>query len=351
VIARFTRNADASKQNSINAARNSKHILMSTSKPHISVVSPVYGCADCLHKLYAGISEALRELAKPYEIILVCDGSPDDSWRYIESLAASDPNIRGIRLTRNFGQHYAIAAGLEHSKGDWVVVLDCDLQDPPSAIPDLYAKAQEGHDVVFAIRESRKDSVFKRLSSRTFFAVLSYLTETSYDYRTANFGIFNSRIIDTINAMPERSRFFPLMVNWTGYQMERVSVDHVERKHGESSYNLRKLLRLAMDIILSYSEKPLRMVAKAGLFFAMLSFVFVAISIFRYARGEVAVAGFTSIMASIWLVGGMIIFCLGIVGIYVGRIFHDIKKRPYYVVDKLLNFSDNRTIPDKEKKC
>lgn len=314
---------------------------MITIKPKISVISPVYGCADCLHKLCEGISEAMRKLAMSYEIILVCDGSPDDSWGHIETLAETDKSIRGIRLTRNFGQHCAIAAGLEHSKGDWVVVLDCDMQDPPSEIPNLYSKAQEGYDVVFAIRESRKDGLFKRLSSRAFFAVLSYLTETPYDYRTANFGIFSSRIVDAINKMPERKRFFPLMVNWTGYQTARISVDHGERKDGKSSYSLRKLIRLAMDIILSYSEKPLRMVAKSGLFFSMLSFVFVAVSIFRYARGQVAVAGYTSIMASIWLVGGMVIFCLGIVGIYVGRIFNDIKGRPYYVVDKLLNFTEN----------
>ncbi|MEW9571378.1 glycosyltransferase [Rhodanobacter sp. Si-c] len=324
---------------------------MTTNSPRISVISPVYGCAECLHTLCSDISVALLQLAAPYEIILVCDGSPDDSWRHIETLAANDERIRGIRLTRNFGQHCAIAAGLEHSRGDWVVVLDCDLQDPPSAIPDLYAKALEGNDAVFAVREDRKDGFFKRLSSRAFFATLSYLTETSHDYRTANFGIFSSRVIQAINAMPERKRFFPLMVNWTGFRTARISVDHGERKHGESSYSLGKLLRLAMDIILSYSEKPLRLVAKSGLLFSMLSFVFVAISIFRYAHGDVAVAGYTSIMASIWLVGGMTIFSLGIVGIYVGRIFHDIKKRPYYVVDKLLNFSDSTKIANKDETC
>ncbi|HEY8683172.1 MAG TPA: glycosyltransferase family 2 protein [Rhodanobacter sp.] len=324
---------------------------MTTSKPHISVVSPVYGCANCLHELCSSISTALHALAVPYEIILVCDGSPDDSWQHIEALAASDQRIRGIRLSRNFGQHYAIAAGLEHSRGDWVVVLDCDLQDLPSAIPALYAKAQEGNEVVLAAREDRKDGFFKRLSSRAFYAALGYLTETSYDYHTANFGIFSARVVHTINMMPERNRFFPLMVNWTGFKTARVSVDHGERAHGKTSYSLGKLLRLALDVILSYSEKPLRMVAKAGLLFALLSFVFAALSIFRYMHGEVAVAGYTSIVASIWLVGGMTIFCLGIVGIYVGRIFHDIKRRPYYLIDQVLNFSNDKAAVDKDETC
>jgi polyisoprenyl-phosphate glycosyltransferase len=302
----------------------------------VSIVSPVYACAGCLSKLCERLDAALGKLQVSYEIILVCDASPDDSWERIVALAA-DPRIRGLRLARNFGQHHAISAGLKCARGEWIVVMDCDLQDQPEAIPALWDKAHEGYDVVFAQRLNRQDSLFKRQSSRWFYGLLGYLTDSSYDPSTANFGIFSARVVAVINSMPERGRFFPLLVHWTGFRRTSIPVEHAERLHGKTSYSFGRLLRLALDVVVSYSDKPLRLVAKLGLGFALLSFLLVAFSLYRYYRQDIAVAGYTSIVASIWFVGGLIISCLGVVGVYVGRVFTEIKQRPHYVVAEELN--------------
>lgn len=309
---------------------------LSTSRPVLSIVSPVYGCAACLPDLCTRIDAALATLHVAYEVILVCDASPDDSWERIVQLAA-DPRIRGLRLARNFGQHHAISAGLRIARGEWIVVMDCDLQDQPEAIPSLWAKAQEGYDVVCAQRIHRQDTLFKRLSSQLFYRVLGYLTDSSYDASTANFGIYSARVVAVINSMPERGRFFPLLVHWTGFKRTAIPVEHGERARGKTSYSFGRLVRLALDVVVSYSDKPLRLVAKLGLGFALLSFFLVAFSAYRYFRNDVTVAGWTSVLASIWLVGGIVISCLGVVGIYLGRIFTEIKQRPHHVVAEQIN--------------
>jgi dolichol-phosphate mannosyltransferase len=305
-------------------------------RPVLSIVSPVYACGGCLPALSERIDAAIGKLGIPYEVILVCDASPDDSWEQIVALG-SDPRIRGLRLARNFGQHHAISAGLRAARGDWIVVMDCDLQDQPEEIPALWQKAQEGFEVVFAQRRHRKDTLFKRLSSRMFYGVLGYLTDSSYDASTANFGIFSARVIGVINAMPEGGRFFPLLVLWTGFKRTAIPVEHAERLHGKTSYRLGRLIRLAIDVVVSYSDKPLRQVAKLGLGFALFSFFLVAFSLYRYYRNDIAVAGYTSILASVWLVGGIVISCLGVVGIYIGRVFTEIKHRPHYIVAEEIN--------------
>jgi len=304
-----------------------------TSAVRISVVSPVYGCKGCLEELVDGIAASVGSLSETFEVILVDDGSPDGAWARIRELAPTRPWLRGLRLARNFGQHSAISAGIEHARGEWVVVMDCDLQDPPSAIPDLYRKAvAEGHDVVFAQRRNRKDSWSKRLTSWGFFRVLEWLTGTPQDASTANFGVFNRRVIDAVCAMPERDRSFPLMIKWAGFRQGYLQVEHSERAEGRSSYTLRKLLRLATGIALSYSEKPLKLVAITGIGCSLLAFLMVALAVIRWIEGDIAVAGYTSMIASVWLVGGMLLFSLGVVGLYVGQVFRNVQGRPYYIV-------------------
>jgi len=303
----------------------------------ISVVSPVYCCADCLRTLCTRLAETLSTLGKDYEIILVDDASPDDAWPVLRELCAADSRIKAVALSRNFGQHYAIAAGIEHAVGQWVVVLDCDLQDRPEEIARLYAKAQEGFDVVFAERETRQDSWLKRTSSRLFIAMLNYLSGANYDYRTANFGIYSRAVIDAVRSMGDRSRFFPVMVRWTGFRKTSIPVQHDARGNGGSSYTLRKLLRLALDIMLSYSDKPLRLVATLGIIVSMIALVMTGFSLYRYLHGDVSVAGYTSLIASMWLLAGVILFCMGIIGLYVGRVFENVKSRPIFIVRDRLN--------------
>lgn len=296
------------------------------------MVSPVYGCAGCLEELVDRVLAAVRGQGRTCEILLVEDGSPDDAWARILELSAMRPEVRGIRLARNFGQHYAIAAGIEHARGRQVIVMDCDLQDVPEEIPRLLAALDDGAEVAFAQRHQRQDRLGKRFGSWAFFRVLTWMTGVPQDHSTANFGAYSRKVVDAVNAMPERERCFPLMVKWTGFATRYVPVAHAARQDGRSGYSLRRLWRLAVGIILSYSDKPLRMVVRLGLVFALAAFGMAAMSVLRYYGGDVQVAGFTSIVASIWLVGGVMISCLGIIGLYLGRLFVDAKGRPYYLV-------------------
>lgn len=304
----------------------------------LSVVSPVYGCEGCLEHLVERVKAAAATTGMALEIILVNDGSPDGSWQRIAELARVHPEVRGVRLSRNFGQHYAIAAGIEHARGELVAVMDCDLQDLPEELPRLVAAAKSGSDIALAQRTERQDSPLKRFTSFAFYKLLGYLTDVRQDHSTANFGVFSRKVIDVVNAMPEADRCFPLMVKWTGLPTTLVPVGHARRGEGRSGYDLGKLLRLALNIVLSYSDKPLRMVVKVGLAFSALAFLIVLLSVYRYSVGDIAVAGYTSIVASIWLLGGVMILCIGITGLYLGRLFNDAKGRPYYVVSEYVNF-------------
>ena len=310
---------------------------MTTATPRISVVSPVYGCAGCLRELVARLQTTLTAIGETWEIVLVDDASPDAAWPVARELGAADPRIKAIALSRNFGQHHAISAGLDFASGDWVVVLDCDLQDRPEEIARLWAKAREGHDVVFAEREARQDGWLKRTLSRSFIALLNWLSGTTYDYRTANFGIYARAVVEAVRSMGDPSPFFPIMVRWAGFRATSIPVQHDARGDGESSYTLRKLARLALETVLSHSDKPLRLVAALGLMVSVIALAITGFSVLRYLHGDVTVAGYTSVIASMWLLAGVMLFCMGIIGLYVGRVFESVKRRPLYVVRERVN--------------
>jgi glycosyltransferase involved in cell wall biosynthesis len=305
---------------------------MSNPMPRLSVVSPVYGCRDCLESLVERVKAAIAPESGPIEIVLVDDASPDRAWDRIVEIAAVHPEVRGVRLSRNFGQHVAIAAGIGAARGERVIVMDCDLQDIPEEIPKLLAAAKPGIDIVLAQRHERQDSLAKRAGSYLFYRLLSYLTGVHQDNSVANFGVYSRKVIDVVNGMPEADRVFPLMVRWTGLPTAYVPVEHAERTSGRSGYSLSRLARLGLHIVLSYSDKPLRLVVKLGLLFALVSFAIVVLSVYRYLIGDVQVAGFTSIIASIWLLGSVMILCTGLIGLYLGRLYNDAKRRPTFVV-------------------
>lgn len=298
----------------------------------VSVIVPVYGCRGCLEELVQRCSHALAAAGRSCEIILVDDSSPDDAWPRIAELAAAHPFVRGLRLSRNFGQHAAISAGLAHAAGEVIVVMDCDLQDVPEEIPKLLAALQPGIEIALGQRVDRQDSWLKQLGSRGFYRALGWLTDTRYDHSTANFGAYSRKVIDTINRMPEQDRFFPLLARWTGFATVRVPVAHAPRSQGRSSYRLGTLVRLAARIALSFSDKPLRLVIKGSLWLAVLSLAIAAFAVDQYFGGNVRVAGYTSIIASIWLIGSAIMFCLGVLGLYVGKLHAQSKQRPNYIV-------------------
>jgi dolichol-phosphate mannosyltransferase len=305
--------------------------------PHISIVSPVYNAETILEELVLRIEVCVKQITSDFEIILVEDCGPDGSWQKIVKLSENKPHLKGIKLSRNFGQHYAITCGLDYALGEWVVVMDCDLQDQPEEINNLYNKAKEGYDIVLARRAERKDTFFKKLFSKIFYRSLGYLTGTEQDETVANFGIYNKKVIAALQIMKESIRYFPAMVKWVGFKSVKLNVEHAKREEGKSNYNFKKLMNLALDIILAFSDKPLRLVVKSGLF---VSFVSVAIAIYyfiKWLNGDVIVLGYTSLIISVWLLSGVIISTLGVIGLYVGKIFEGVKNRPIYLKTKTVN--------------
>ena len=303
----------------------------------ISVVSPVYRAEKMVQMLVERIVKSVSTITEDYEIILVNDASPDASWQAIEVECAKNQRVKGLNLSRNFGQHYAITAGLNYAKGEWVVVMDCDLQDRPEEILALYAKAQEGYDSVFAQRIQREDKWYKRLSSKLFYAVFGYLTDTKQDASVANFGIYHHNVVKAILQMGDRFRYFPTMVQWVGFKKGYLPVDHNERMEGKSSYNWSRLFRLALDTIIAFSDKPMRLMVKLGAFVTLIALVIGVVYLIKYLMGDIAVAGFTTLIISLWIIAGIIISLLGIVGLYIGKMFDTVKQRPMFIVNQALN--------------
>jgi len=306
----------------------------------ISVISPVYMGEPFLNDLVKRILESIHTIEADYEIILVNDASPDNSWMEIKRICEQNSKVIGIKLSRNFGQHYAISAGLSLSTGEWVVVVDCDLQDRPEEIPKLFDKALKGYDIVLARRAHRKDGILKRAFSFFFYTLLTWLSGAHYDHQVGNFGIYNRKVVSAILSMGDKIRYFPSMVNWVGFEKTSIDVVHAPRDVGKSNYNFQKLLRLAMDIILSYSEKPIHLVIKMGLAVSTIAILFSVYTVVRYLQGSILVPGYTSLIISIWFFSGILIAVVGVVGLYVGKTFQATKNRPLFIAEEILNRND-----------
>ncbi len=303
----------------------------------ISIVVPVYGCRTMLAELYLRVNTTLARMDENYELILVDDNGPDKAWDTIAELSSKDTRVKGVKLSRNFGQHYAITAGLNYAKGEWVVVMDCDLQDQPEEIALLYSKAKEGYDAVLACRLSRQDSFLKRQGSKVFYHVLAYLTGTEQNEEVANFGIYHQKVIQAILSMHDKIKYFPAMVKWVGFKQIGIPVEHAERSEGKSSYSFKRLLMLALDTILSFSDKPLRLIVKFGAILSVMTLLFSLYILVQYFMGNILMKGYTSIIMSTMFLSGVIITVVGMVGLYVGRTFEQVKNRPVYIVDEITN--------------
>ena len=290
-----------------------------------------------VHELVSRIKANVSKITDNFDIILVNDASPDLSWTMILKECKEDKRIKGVNLSRNFGQHKAILAGLNYAKGHWVIVMDCDLQDRPEEIPALYQKAQEGYDIVQGERENRKDGFFKKLSSTIFNEVFAYLSGIKTNKKIANFGIYSQKVIEAVCKMPERDRAFGIQVDYVGFKKVSIPIEHGSRFEGSSSYNLKKLLSLAFGTIISNTNKPLKMMVHLGFLMTFVSLCIALYNLFAYFSGYISVAGFTTTVFSIWFVGGMLMMQMGIVGIYIGRVFDQVKGRPLYVVMDEIN--------------
>jgi glycosyltransferase involved in cell wall biosynthesis len=302
----------------------------------ISIVSPVYKAEKIIPLLVERIENAVSKITSDYEIILVEDGGPDDSWSVIESIAKNNTKIKGIKLSRNFGQHPAIMAGLSQAEGEWIVVMDCDLQDQPEEIEKLYNEALKGFDVVFAKRNNRQDGFFKKKSSKLFSIIFNYLAETKFDNEIANFGIYNRKVIDSVLRIGDYIKSFPLFVYFAGFKSTAIIVEHAARESGKTTYSFSKLISLAFNSIISYSNKPLKIFVKFGMLISLLSILGGIVNLVLYFEGKIKVSGYSSIIISIWFLSGILITVVGVVGIYVGKVFEQTKNRPPFIIDKIV---------------
>ncbi|SDB54556.1 dolichol-phosphate mannosyltransferase [Pseudobutyrivibrio sp. YE44] len=301
-----------------------------------SVVIPVYGCRAALPELHRRLTETLSAMTDDYEIVLVNDNCPENSWEVIEELCQQDAHVKGMELSRNFGQMNAMLAGLDYCTGEWVIVMDCDLQDRPEEIPRLYAKAQEGYDVVFARRAERQDSKIKIFWSNLFYKVYNFATDGHYDGALCNFSVVNHKVIDEYCKMPEQYRDYVMYIKWLGFRTTALDVEHNARFEGESSYTFKKRVNMALELLTSQSDKVLRFVVSLGFGMTLISFIGIIITIIRYFVIDID-PGYTSLAAIMCFIGGMIIMTIGVVGLYVGNIFVQTKNRPKYVVRQILN--------------
>jgi len=309
---------------------------------HISIVTPVYGCTASLTKLYDRLKMTLEAITSDFEIIMVNDASPDNAWEVITQLAAKDLRVKGIDLSRNFGQHRAITAGLDFAKGEWVVVMDCDLQDRPEEVAKLYAKAMERYDVVVGQRVQRQDSFLKKFTSKLFYKVYNYLTDSSIDPSIGNFGIYHRKVIESIKQMKEQNRSFGLFVHWSGFRRIQIPIEHAARVGGRSSYTLSKLFQLAADSIVAHSNKPLKLSVAIGFALSMVSIFFAFWLVIRYFLFAMPPTGWTSVMVSMYFLAGLIIGSVGMTGLYIGKIFDEVKGRPLYLIRETTFETDMR---------
>ncbi len=304
----------------------------------ISVVSPVYRGEKMVSELVRRNVEALTTITDDYEIILVNDASPDNSWAAIEAECRKNPRVKGLNLSRNFGQHYAITAGLRYVSGDWVIVMDCDLQDRPEDIPVLYAKAQNGYDIVFARRVVKHVGWWKRFSSVAFHRVFDWLSGTKTDPAIANFGIYCRKAIEEFNKIPQYARSFVPILELVGFKRGYIDVEQDASARGESSYTLVKLLIHSFRVIITSTNKPLRMAVGLGFSMAALSFILALYNVIAKLVGIIMIDGYTTTVFSIWFVGGLLLSVIGVLGLYIGAIFDQVKGLPLFVVKDELNF-------------
>ncbi len=302
------------------------------------MISPVYGAASLLPELVQRIRASVSAISPDFEIILVEDHSPDSSWDIIRKLALEDERVTGISLSRNFGQQYAIQAGMDHASGEWIVTLDCDLQDTPESIPTLFEKAGEGYDIVYASRKKRQDNWGKKLASRLFYRALRYLSETEIDHTVANFVLYHRNVVDAMKNLGDYYRYYPMINRWIGFKSTRVEIMHEKRKDDKrSSYSFRKRIFLAMMTIMAFSDKPLRIVMRLGIWLVLGTMLIAFALVIRYFVMGEPVSGWLSVFLSIWLLSGIIIMILGMIGMYLGKVFETVKHRPTYVIREIIN--------------
>lgn len=304
---------------------------------HLSVVIPVLNEEKVIEVLIERVIKNAELITNDYEILIIDDGSQDKTWDKILSESLKNKNVKGFRFSRNFGHHFAISAGLHNSTGQWVIVMDGDLQDRPEVFLDLYRKAQDGFEVVFVSRQDRPENIAYLLLQKAYYHLLRLLSGIAFDSTTANFSIISKKVVESFKNFPELYRFYGSTIKWLGYPQATIKANHGNRFAGKSSYSVKKRLQLAADVIFSYSVRPLKFAIYLGLVVTLFSFIFLIWTLSRWIFSENVVDGWSSVISFVGILGGTIITILGIIGNYVGRTYEQVKNRPLYIISESVN--------------
>ena len=305
----------------------------------LSVVAPVLDEEGSVAELHRRLTEALAPLGT-YEIVVVDDGSRDRTWQILTELAAADPHLRLVRLSRNFGHQVAMTAGLDAARGDAVVCMDGDLQDPPEVIPELVARWREGYDVVYAVRTARPgETRYKRWTAGAFYRLIGRMSPVEIPAEAGDFRLLSRRAADALRAMPERARFLRGMSSWIGFPQAGVPYEREARTSGTTKYPTRKMVRFASDAITSFSTTPLRVVAVTGFVLVGFCALYLGYTLYKRVFTDDTIQGWTSVIVIVLLIGGVQLVSLGVIGQYVARIYDEVKGRPLYVVSEVVGGS------------
>ncbi len=310
-----------------------------TRTPALSVVLPVFNEEKGLTPLYDRLISALVPMGLDFELIFVNDGSRDGSWQRVLELSTRDARVCGVNLSRNFGHQIAITAGIELSRGEVVVVMDSDLQDPPELIPQMYARYRDGFDVVYAQRRTREgETWFKKWTAKAFYRLIRRMTVIEIPLDTGDFRLMSRRVVEDLKRVQEQSRFVRGLVTWVGYNQTPILYDRDARFAGSTKYPIAKMMRFAFDGITGFSSQPLRLASHAGLFFAVASLaLMVVLTLYKIGGGQGIIPGWTSLAVAVLFLGGVQLLAIGILGEYIGRIYEEVKRRPLYLIRDSVN--------------
>lgn len=298
-----------------------------------TIIVPVYNEEVVVQETYRRLTQVMAPLGEPYELLFVNDGSRDRTAEMIKEFAESDQCVKLLDFSRNFGHQIAITAGMDYARGDAVVIIDADLQDPPELIPQMIEKWQEGYEVVYARRAKRKgETLFKKWTASFFYRTLRVLTEVNIPLDTGDFRLIDRKVCATMRGIREKNRFVRGLVSWVGFRQAAIEYVREERFAGETKYPLKKMLRFSLDGITSFSYKPLRLASYLGFVISLASFVYLLFSLGQKLFSASTVAGWTSLIACVLLLNGVVLIILGILGEYVGRIYDETKNRPLYIL-------------------
>ena len=303
----------------------------------ITLVIPVYRSAKFLHKTIKAVDDQRKESNWDLEVVLVEDGSPDNSFEIVEQLAKEYSYIKGIKLSRNFGHQIAVKTGLHYATGDYIAIIDDDMQDPPSLLPSFFSQLDMGYEVAYGVRKKRKEGKLKKMAYNGFYRILDTISETKIPLDSGDFCVMTKNVKDKMLTLNEQNPYLRGIRAWVGFKQIGLEYDRSGRIEGESGYSLKKLIKIAKDGIFSFSSLPLQIISLLGNFGLLISVVFTLFTIIRYFSNEIEVAGYTTIIIMMLFFNSILLISLGIIGEYIYRIYNEVRNRPYTIIEKTVN--------------